>query len=270
MAVGPYTESFTVRGYEVGADSVLTVQNLSNYFQEAAGLHAASLDVSLERLQSEGISWVLSRLNIGVNGLPRAGESLSVETWPVCIEGLQFRRDFVARTADGAVAAAGVSRWLVVNLSTRRIVRIPAFISGMDLENPRTAMEDADAKLPDLSGEEEALRVRVRLADMDRNRHVNNVRYADWILEATPGAVRESCALRGLDLSFRAESLHGDTVIVRTRREEGENGAVGFNYGLFRTGDDKELVRGRALWQKKSVQAIPAPDLAESKKALDL
>lgn len=250
MAIASHLESFTVRGYEAGVDNRLTVQSLCNYTQEAAGIHAARLGISLERLQSEGISWVLSRMQIALHSMPLAGETISVETWPVSVEGLQFRRDFIVRHADGSLVATAISHWVVVTLATRRVGRIPAFISSVALDNAATAMQDSGVRLPAVGQEHEAVHIRAQFADMDRNWHVNSVRYVDWVLEAVPGDTRRECALRSLELVFRAESFQGDEVSARTRKEEApEGGVTVFSHGLVRAGDDKELVRARSVWQ---------------------
>ena len=253
MAVVPHVEFFTVRGYEAGVDTLLTVQNLCNYTQEAAGNHAARLGLSLERLQSEGLSWVLSRMQVALHAMPRAGETISVETWPVGVQGLQFRRDFTIRHADGSLVATAISHWVVVTLATRRVGRVPEYISSIALDNPATAMEDSPVRLGAVGQEYETVQIRAQFADIDRNWHVNSVRYVDWVLEATPEAARRDCALRGLELVFRAESFQGDVVSGRTQPVEApENGRTSFSHGLVRISDDKELVRARSVWQSKT------------------
>lgn len=260
MSVGSHTEWFTVRGYEVNEDNRLKLQCLSDYLQEAAGVHAAHLGLSLERLQAEGVTWVLSRFQFAPEYMPLAGTRLAVETWPVGVEGLQYRRDFRVVGEDGTLVARAVSHWVVVNFSTRRVGRVPAFIAEIALDNAETVMDLSRAKLPALAREEETCRFTVRLADMDRNRHVNNVRYMDWILESVPDSVRDGRVPVFLEMSYKAESLRRDVVSARIRPDavDGEREDCGncageesasFCHALVRDGDDRELVRGRSIWR---------------------
>ena len=102
MSVAPYTEWFTIYTFQEDETCTATVQALCEYMQEAAGNHAALLGVSIERLHDEGVAWVLARMRVAPVALPRVHERIQVETWPVGIEGLQFRRDFIVRREDGS------------------------------------------------------------------------------------------------------------------------------------------------------------------------
>ena len=53
--------------------------------------------------------------------------------------------------------------------------------------------------------------VEVRFADLDMNRHANNVSVIGWALEALPEEVVLGAPLRELEIEFRAEALHGET-----------------------------------------------------------
>ncbi len=219
--------------------------------EEAAGNHAAKLGLSIERLYSEGVAWVLSRIQVAPEKLPAINGRISVETWPVAVEGLQYRRDFIVRNEDGSIAARAITHWVVVTMQTRRVGRVPAFIAEVALDNTTTAMQDGKIRPPALEEADEACRFRARLADIDRNKHVNNVRYMDWVFESAPDAVREARNLRRLELSFKAEAFYNDAVSARTRalpEEKSANGDI-FAHSLVRVGDGKELVRACSVWE---------------------
>ena len=252
MSVNPYDEIFTVRGYEVDASNLVCVQSLCDYAQEAAGNHAAVLNLSIERMQAEGYTWVLSRLQLAPGVYPAAGSSVHVHTWPVGVEGLQYRRDFVMTSATGEIVATAISHWVIVNLRTRKVSRIPEFVADIQHRNPREAMADAKRRLPLLGADDEQCRFRARLGDMDRNRHVNNVRYVDWVLQTVPGALRDSASLCFMEMVFRAESVQGDSVSARCAAVADAlppGHAAGFTHSLVREGDEKELVRAYTAWR---------------------
>lgn len=248
--VTPHREEFIIYGFQGDASGVATLAALAEYMEEAAGNHAAELGLSIERLYGEGVAWVLARMQIAPEKMPSINDRISVETWPVAVEGLQYRRDFILRREDGAVAARAVTHWVVVNLETRKAGRVPAFIAEARLANPATAMDDVKTRPPAPEECDEVCRFRARLADIDRNGHVNNVRYMDWVMESVPEAVRGSGRLRRLELAFKAESRQGDVVSARTSAlpSEKAGGRAIFAHGLVRTRDGKELVRACTLW----------------------
>lgn len=250
MSIAPHQEWFTVYAFQEDWNGTATVQALCEYMQEAAGNHAAKLGLSIERLHGEGLAWVLARMRIAPEALPAVHERVQVETWPVSVEGLQFRRDFIVRREDGSVAARAVSHWVVVSLATRKVGRIPAFIAEVALDNAATAMDDAKRRLNEVSGTVEPCVFRARLADVDRNRHVNNVRYMEWIIESVPEEVRNHSKLFDLEVTFRAESYWKDGISVRTAPGEERNGEFQpFVHSLVREEDGRELVRARSAWR---------------------
>ena len=249
MSVVPYTEWFTIYTFQEDDNGVARVQALCDYMQEAAGNHAARLGVSIDRLSEDGLAWVLARLRVTPIFLPSVHERIQVETWPVGVEGVQFRRDFIVRREDGSIIARAVSHWVVVSLAARKVCRIPAFIAEIALDNTATAMQDAKSKLPEVGPEFEAHALQARLADVDRNRHVNNVRYMEWIIESVPEDVRSDMLLADMELLFRVESFWKDRISVRTMpEEEGDSFSLVFIHSLVREEDGRELVRARSLW----------------------
>jgi acyl-ACP thioesterase len=247
-----HVETFRVRVYETGPGDILPVQNLCAYMEEAAARHAAQLGAGMEDLLDRGLAWAMTRMKLELHELPRARLSvasrqdnlITVKTWPVSVERLHFRRDFLIRGEEEILARAATD-WVVLNLGTRRAERIPGFIGRLRPENPEYAMP---AEKPRLPGQEESRVLRrfaVRRADIDRNRHVNSRHYLEWILEATPAEICVERRPGNIELMFRAEAVYGDSVLARGSLP-GEGVCL---YGLFREADGQELARARILWE---------------------
>ena len=242
------TEDFKIRGYEVGPDEKVPVQSLCGYMEEAASLHAAELGFSVEALHSRGFAWALARMQMELYALPAAEDLVRVKTWPVAVEKLQYRRDFLL-TGPGerggeTVLAKAVTDWVVINLDSRRVERVPQFIYALQPADPEYVLEKEKLRLEGQEGAPELASFRVRKSDIDRNRHVNNVRFLDWLLESVPEEISGSRKLRGLQVMYRAEAVYGDTVLARGAACEG-----GFLHGLFRRDDGQELVRAKSFWR---------------------
>ncbi|MDL2307451.1 acyl-ACP thioesterase [Desulfovibrio sp. OttesenSCG-928-C06] len=242
------TEKFKIRGYEVGPDERVPVQSLCGYMEEAASLHATELGFSVESLHSRGLAWALARMQMEVYELPGVDVDVFVKTWPVLVEKLQYRRDFhIYGEYDGRVVdfARAVSDWVVINLESRRVERMPSFIEGLQPENPEYVLEKEKLRIAGQEDAPELVSFRVRKADIDRNRHVNNVRFLDWILESVPDELSSAGRLAGFQVMYRAEAVYGDTVLARGSRD----GDGVFLHGLFRESDGQELVRAKSIWR---------------------
>ncbi|MDR1360032.1 MAG: acyl-ACP thioesterase [Deltaproteobacteria bacterium] len=239
-----HTEEFTVRSYDLDWNRRLRLQTLCGYLEESAGLHADVLGVGLERLMAEGRTWVLLRLRLRLVLPLDCGRRVRVKTWPVEREGLHFRRDFLLEDESGRILVRAVSHWAVLGLASRRLEPVPEYIAVLKPENPPRALEDGAIRIPAPSGATEGPSFPVRLSDIDLNRHVNNSRYLDFILEAADAFGRKT-GLAGLDLIFRAEGLPGD--VIGSRTAPGEDGRT-LLHSLQRLSDGRELVRASSVW----------------------
>lgn len=239
-----WSETVSVRLIEIDAHGTLSAGALCDYLQEAAGNHAGSLGVSVWHLRERHLTWVLSRLRLRIDRLPGAGERLEVRTWPTGAERLFALRDFEVLDAQGRRIAAAVSAWLIIDTAARRPVRIQSVWDPPgNGETPRAFEADLD-KLPALGGAEREVTVIVRLSDLDANVHANNARIAEWVVEGVGRDAWQGSLLRGLDVDFMAEAMHGDTIMSRSH-VDGEDGHL---HSLVRGADGREIARGRTWW----------------------
>lgn len=241
-----FSAPYIARYHEMGPDRRLRVQCLCNYLEETAGYHADELGVGLERLAEDGLAWVLAKVRLCIDQRPGPGEAFRVDTWPVAIERLQFRRDFEVFDARDRLVARAVTQWVVMSLSSRRLERFPPHVAAHQPESPRLALENGDIRIPAVGETAQAgPSFPVRLADIDQNGHVNNGRYVDFALEAAHVA-----GIRGelaeMDIIFRSEGLRGDVIASRT--EASADNPREMRHSLYREGDGQELARARTLW----------------------
>lgn len=249
-----YSQYFQTRHHEMDVDHLLRVQCICNYMEEAAGNHAESLGAGIDYLGEHDLAWVLVKMRLELTRRPGPGEEIRVDTWPVSIERVQFRRDFIMYDHNSVVMATAVTQWVVMGITSRKLERFPSYIEAMEPQNPPLAQASGDIRIPPVPPEAPSgPSFPVRLADIDQNRHVNNGRYVDFSLEAAdvaiagdgldPAMVRH---LRRLDIIFRAEALRGDVIASRTMREKGAGDS--YIHSLYRERDGQELARSRTIF----------------------
>lgn len=242
----PHSEEFVTRYHEMGRDRLLRVQCICNYMEEAAGRHAELLGVGIDRLNAQNLAWVLVKMRLALERRPGPEEPVRIDTWPVAIERLQFRRDFIMYGKNGERLGTAVTQWVVMDLESRKLERFPGYIQEMEPENPPLAQESGDIRIPAAGGDALAGPVfPVRMADIDQNGHVNNGRYVDFALEAADAA-GASGSLRRLDLIFRAEGRRGDVIGSKSAPDAALPNA--FTHSLFRQADGQELARARTVF----------------------
>jgi acyl-ACP thioesterase len=246
--VQPVPTRFEVRSFETDPGGRLTLPALCAFLQEAAWRNAAAMGAGVDLLAERGLAWVLQRLRLEVDAFPRRGEALDVITWAKRWERAVALRDFDVRAPGGERLAAGTSRWVVVDLASRRIVRLPDLIRALPLpERPEALAFDGDG-LPGWERADHERRLEVRRADLDAARHVNNARYVEWALEALPGDWLEAHRAARFEIVFRREGLYGDVLVSRAQRLPAHGGGGRFAHALVRARDGERLAEALSEW----------------------
>jgi fatty acyl-ACP thioesterase A len=229
-------------------------------------------------LAAEGLIFVMTRMQVQMDAYPRWGDVVAAETWFQAAGKIGAQRDWVLRDkASGRVLGRATSTWVMINMHTRRLAKMPDSVrrrlNWFQLAPPEFAIppEATRAKLPDLDPPPAAPgappllpapRQVARRSDMDMNGHINNVTYVAWALESIPAEVASGAHLYQVEIDYKAECHAGDVVEGVAQRAPAPgaaaaNGAgadaLAFVHALRRCEAGgacaTELVRARTTWR---------------------
>lgn len=234
-----------VRYYELDQEGYVKPVALLNYLQSAAAEHALMLGVGVGDLLKRGYTWVLSRLHLRMVRYPRIRDRIVFRTWPATRETIFSVRDFELLDAAGDVIGTATTSWAVLDVKTRRPVRLDDVLPCYTL-HPVRALDDEFSTLPELKMVDDGLRLPVLRDNLDINRHVNNTVYAGWALEAVPGATADTRRMVSLEIGFKAEARYGDSIVSNCRESDSEAGC--FLHRIVSAESGRELVRARSRW----------------------
>ena len=185
--------------------------------QKAACQDLNNFHLTPELLQSRGIAFILSKTSLVVDQDHLPSAELELLTYPRATTGAGFMRDFVF-SQNGKTVARATTRWGILNLETRRLVRpseLPTPIAGeterwVGFEPPRLfPVIPENARL---IGE-----TSIPCCMTDANGHFNNAAYLDLCLNFT-----EDVAWREMHIEYRKELLKDDA--IRLLKAQGEHG----------------------------------------------
>lgn len=204
------TIEFKVRGYDCGYGGALRTFALVNFLQEAAGINATGMGIGMENLQARGQTWMLSRLELRVDGLPGDEERVIVRTWPEGAKKLFAMRALDMRRPDGSSLVRAVYAYLVVDVEARRPLRPDHVFGGQMPCSPEGfPIPDYSFDIPSAEAPVVSFAQRVRGRHIDYNGHANNAHIINWLVDAAmpEGQRRELSSLR---VEFAAEALESD------------------------------------------------------------
>jgi medium-chain acyl-[acyl-carrier-protein] hydrolase len=211
-----YEEAIPFRSAEIGPKGTYSLYRLVDTMQETAGNHAHALGFGMTDMASEGLTWALVQIRIQLLRHPDAGVPYRVQTWPCGVERLwAFRRYRFFR--DHEVLGQATTRWMVLHRETHRPARLPERLVSAQWPDPHIA-EPEWYPFPESKSEwSEGPSFRVRMSEIDINRHVNNAHYLAWAMHHAPDAVQTSMGVLEANLTFEAECSFGDTIQVKSQ-----------------------------------------------------
>ncbi len=186
---------------------------LLHFAQEAAGSHCLELAVDWDTLAKRNLFWAVIRNRMQILRQPAVGEQITVETWPMPTTRSAFPRSTVGFDQDGNEVFRSISLWVLMDTETRAMV-LPGK-SGIDLIGTLRGTElAAPGSLHPLETDNSLLR-KVCFTVLDKNGHMNNTRYMDWIDDLLPAAFHASHSPRELTLCYLSEAREGDEMDIR-------------------------------------------------------
>ena len=191
-------------------------------FQDIAGYHAESLGIGFFALLSKDCLWMIVRTKYIVEKAPEKYQTVTVKTWPIAPRGPILRRDYLMTNDAGEVLIRATSDWTVVNCQTRSLVNAKdIYPEGEFLSD--FAIDAKLKKVKDLEGEGEQFSAMPQFCDIDSNGHVNNTKYADYIINA----VKPERAISEFQIDYQKEVLLGEEITLNVKHQENRTVIMG-------------------------------------------
>ena len=207
-----YSQNFTISDNCVDRFGRLKPSMILFFSQEVAGKHFDRISMTYEQLAEKGMFWAIIRQRVRITRLPRSGETIRVETWPMPNTRVAFPRSVVAWDEDGNEVFRCITLWVLMDVNTRAMIlpgksglALPGTLRGDELESP--------GSLPARVLQHRRIR-NVCFTDLDRNGHMNNTKYLEWIWDLLPSGFHEGNTLKEFTLCYLSEAREGQELTL--------------------------------------------------------
>ena len=207
-------ETFTVTSFESDFTGRMALSSLFDRFQDIAGLHATHLDVGFEKLRESGVAWMLSRIRVKIERLPKWGETVTLRTWPKGIDRLFALRDFRLENEAGELLSLATTCWLLVDIQKGRPRRIESLNVDLMFPNAEQAIGEVPDKISVPGSLKPVYEKQILVSELDVNEHVNNAHYVRWVVDCFDAARLRSHEVKTIQLNYLEQVLYGDRVEV--------------------------------------------------------
>ena len=178
--------------------------------QEVAGRHCNLLSVDYDTLAAKRMFWAVTRHRVQITRMPVRGETIHIETWPMPTTRVAYPRSVIAYDAQGNECFRAISLWVLMDLDKRSMIlpsksgiSVVGTLRGLELDTPNGLV----AK--DLRCHQHRS---VCFTDLDRNGHMNNTKYLDWISDLLPSQFHENHQPREMTVCYFSESREGQSL----------------------------------------------------------
>ncbi len=214
-----YREQHTISAIHTDRFGRAKLSTLLYFAQEAAGKHCSQLGVDQTFLAPHNLFWAVIRHKVQITRLPTIGQTITVETWPMPTTRSSFPRSAIAYDQEGNELFRSVSLWVLMDIASRAMV-LPGK-SGIALEGTVRGSELAlPGSIPPAPLSNQVCRT-VGFTQLDRNGHMNNTRYMDWIADLLPSAFHKTHTPKAFTICYNAEALEGQQIALNWQLLDG-------------------------------------------------
>lgn len=215
--VGCY--EFLAEPFHCDFASRLFMGHLGNHLLNAADFHSNDRGYGMNYLMPRHKTWVLSRLAIEMQEMPKSYDKFTVETWVESAMKYFTSRNFkiCASASDGSEAEKvygyGKSVWAMIDTETRQPVDIFSIHDGLikeyiETEKPCPIAASSRVKM---GKDAELVRtIHTYYNDVDVNGHINSVKYIEHVLDLFDLDYYKTHFLQRFEIAYVAESHQGD------------------------------------------------------------
>lgn len=204
-------KKYSLRYTDVDFQDNLKLSALLSLMEESACDSADELGFGYSVLQPKNIGFVILNWHLELYRAIKLGDELTVHTWPVKPRRLTVFRDFELYVGDEKVGVA-TSRWCVIDLKDFKILDPSCAFSEDMTYNENRSVEITNWKIPSVLSSECVYSKRVTYSDYDHYNHVNNTKYADFLLDVFLPEELKNKYFSNVDINYQTQCKFGETL----------------------------------------------------------
>ena len=191
----------------------LFMGHLGNHMLNAADFHSTARGFGMQYLMSIQRSWVLSRLAIEMEEMPRQYTKFNVETWVESAMRYFTSRIFRVVDNDGKVYGYGRSIWAMIDTESRQPTDILSIDNGAInnwIVKDKECPIDKGGRVKMDETAELVRTIDTYYNDVDINGHINSVKYIEHVLDLWDMDWYKAHEIQRFEIAYVAEAHAGD------------------------------------------------------------
>lgn len=218
--VKKYSDKHEILYYECDTTETLTLPMLLNIVINTSGAQSDLLNQGTDLVSERGLGWIILHYDISIHRMPVKGEVITCTTAAHSYNSFFCYRNFWVHDASGKECIEMMATFALINLETRKVARIQEdIIKPYECDKVKAIRRNAPI-LPVTNPK--VSEYKVRFLDIDGNRHVNNSKYFEWMLDVLGSDFLTEHRPKNIQISFEKEVEYGNVINSEWNVEYGE------------------------------------------------
>jgi acyl-ACP thioesterase len=208
-----YSHKWEINFTQCAPNGYLKYVDLCNLLQLTAAEHSILGGLSFNDMQEHNQAWVLSRIRIEIDALPKWQDKVTVKTWIESLEGNKSIRN-IEMYLDGKKIVGATTYWAVFNTQLRKSENLALPHEHFEKYPEDKATGQSFSRINVLQNTEKIGSRNVVLSDLDIVNHVNNTKYLEWCLDTIHPTTILKQTIKSLEMNFLRELNFNDAVEI--------------------------------------------------------
>lgn len=251
MIKNHFDRQFELRYFEMNEFGVASPTTILTLLEETAAEHCYSIDNSLYQLADKNIGWVLISGIMQMERYPSYKEKITIRTWLSKYSTIKGFRENIIYDELGNIIGKAKGLWIFFDIERRRPTQIFDEIKEKwSFCNEECINHNISKKIKAINNSNYESKFKVNRYDTDMIKHVNNIRYLQWVVESVPSEIIDNYYLFSIDGRFISEGHYGQTIVSLTKNDINETADKSFIHTIKIEGTDKICATAITIWKK--------------------
>lgn len=212
-----YTKKLKNSFSNLGQSGELKIINIMNMLQDIAVEYAIKLKISSNDLAHKHLFWVISRYQIEIHNVPKLNENLLLSIHRKAHKKLYDLRWFKIITENNKEIVNALGAWVIINKKTGSPRHLTEFMTETMLCENTTDVKQFFNNLKILHNTDYQKNFKIRINDLDLNKHVNNAIYVEWAIEALSEDILNNFSIKKINITYLKESFYPGEIISKAQ-----------------------------------------------------
>jgi len=244
-----FDKQFELRYFEMNEFGLASPTTILTLLEETAAEHCYSINYSLYQLAEQNIGWVLISGTMQMERYPNYKEKITIRTWLSKYSTVKGFRENIIYDEQNNIIGRAKGLWVFFDIVRRRPIQILDDIKEKwSFYNDESIEYNLSNRIKIVENSDFELKFKVNRYDTDMIKHVNNIRYLQWVIESIPDEIINNYYLQAIDGRFISEAHYGQTIVSLTKKNNTKNKS--FVHTIKIEGTDKVCAIATTIWKK--------------------